>query len=467
MSTRAAVGEGGAIAIVLHTHMPYVHGYGTWPFGEEWLWEVYATSYLPVAELARRTPLTVSLTPVVGDQLEAPGAPGRCLDFYDVVRRRTHEEDQAGLRLKPGELDGELAASEYSWALHEAAIRGIHAHRDDLLEPLAQASTWTSAATHAVLPLLATEPGVRLQVATGIASHLRRTGAWGGGLWLPECAWDPELEGPLVDEGVRTVCVELTGVGDELRAPWVTPGGLRIVPIDRPLIDLVWHHTGYPGAAAYRDSHRRSFQNTPLWANGGGAYDPEAGAAQARADAADWARACAARLAGGQVAVVAFDTELFGHWWHEGPAFLEAAVDALAAEGVELVQLDELMARTADDLPVADAPPASTWGAGRDLRTWNGPAVSTIAWELRRAELALLAGREPGAPSDAALRDLLALQSSDWAFMVTEERAASYGWARFADHRQAVDRRSGPLPSSAPRLRHLAPDLARAALAVG
>ncbi len=461
------VGDGGALAIVLHTHMPYVHGYGTWPFGEEWLWEVYATSYLPVCELAQRAPLTVSLTPVVGDQLEAPGAAGRCLEFYDGVRRRSHDEDLTWLRMKPVELAGEIAAAEYSWSRHEAAIAGIDAERGDLLRPLAEVSTWTSAATHAVLPLLATEAGVRLQVATGIASHRRRAGGWGGGMWLPECAWDPELEGALVDEGVRTVCIEVAGGGDGVMAPWRTPGGLQVAPIDRTLIDLIWHHTGYPGAGDYRDSHRRSYQNVPLWANHGRAYDPAAGQAQAEADAAAWARACAKRLAGGQAAVVAFDTELFGHWWHEGAAFLAAAVEALAAEGVELVQLDELLARLSPGLEVADAPPASTWGAGRDLRTWTGPTVSTIAWELRRAELGALAAREPGTPSDAALRDLLALQSSDWAFMVTEERAASYGWARFADHRQAVDRRSGPLPSSAPRLRHLAPDLARDALAVG
>ena len=39
------------LAIVLHTHMPYVEGFGTWPFGEEWLWEAIATSYLPLLDL--------------------------------------------------------------------------------------------------------------------------------------------------------------------------------------------------------------------------------------------------------------------------------------------------------------------------------------------------------------------------------------------------------------------------------
>ncbi len=62
---------------------------------------------------------------------------------------------------------------------------------------------WTSAATHGLLPLMATDAGVRLQVATGTASHLRRFGDWGGGFWLPECAYVPGLERELADHGVR------------------------------------------------------------------------------------------------------------------------------------------------------------------------------------------------------------------------------------------------------------------------
>ena len=56
----------GELALVLHTHMPYVEGYGTWPFGEEWLWEAIATSYLPLLEvLDDGAPVTLSLTPVL------------------------------------------------------------------------------------------------------------------------------------------------------------------------------------------------------------------------------------------------------------------------------------------------------------------------------------------------------------------------------------------------------------------
>ncbi|CAA9302900.1 MAG: Glycogen branching enzyme, GH-57-type, archaeal, partial [uncultured Gemmatimonadaceae bacterium] len=72
----ARPGGPGALAIVLHTHMPYVEGFGTWPFGEEWLWEAVATSYVPLLDALDAAPgrVTLSVTPVLADQLEAPGA---------------------------------------------------------------------------------------------------------------------------------------------------------------------------------------------------------------------------------------------------------------------------------------------------------------------------------------------------------------------------------------------------------
>ena len=72
--TRGAPSDRGELALVLHTHMPYVEGYGTWPFGEEWLWEAVATCHLPLLDALGQhgAPLTLSLTPVLCDQLAAP-----------------------------------------------------------------------------------------------------------------------------------------------------------------------------------------------------------------------------------------------------------------------------------------------------------------------------------------------------------------------------------------------------------
>src|SRR3984957_10479464 len=112
----------GELAIVLHTHMPYVEGFGTWPFGEEWLWEAIAGSYLPLLDLLDEgAPLTLSLTPVLCDQLEAPGVEERFEAFVDEVRRRTHAEDIEGLRENGfDELAREL---ERSWSEYEVVLR--------------------------------------------------------------------------------------------------------------------------------------------------------------------------------------------------------------------------------------------------------------------------------------------------------------------------------------------------------
>ena len=67
ISDRDHVGD---IAIVLHSHMPYVEGFGTYPFGEEWLFDAAVRSYLAVLAVAQG--LTMTITPVLADPLEDP-----------------------------------------------------------------------------------------------------------------------------------------------------------------------------------------------------------------------------------------------------------------------------------------------------------------------------------------------------------------------------------------------------------
>ena len=89
----------GALALVLHSHMPYVEGFGTWPFGEEWLWEAVACVYLPLLDVLEGSPVTVGLTPVLCDQFEAMRGPAgeRYLRFLREIRTAIHAEDAHGL----------------------------------------------------------------------------------------------------------------------------------------------------------------------------------------------------------------------------------------------------------------------------------------------------------------------------------------------------------------------------------
>jgi 1,4-alpha-glucan branching enzyme len=469
----AGSSERGALAIVLHTHMPYVEGFGTWPFGEEWLWEALVGSYLPLLDLLDGgAPLTLSLTPVLCDQLEAPGVEERFGAFVDQVRRHTHTEDAAGLRRGGhAQLAQEL---ERSWGDYEGALEALERRGGDVLAALAPYAQWTSAATHAVLPLLASDAGVALQVQSGVDSHRARFGeGWGGGFWLPECAHVPRVERLLEGAGASATCVELTsrlGLGArEHLQPLLGDSGLVLVPVDRATISLAWSDAGYPADGAYRDYHHHTIHHHNVWSNDGDAYDHELALARAREHAADFVARTIARLRehgaglpGGGLAVFAIDTELLGHWWYEGVAWLGAVVEECSRQGLELQRLDDALERR-EPAQWRLGETASSWGAAGDLSTWSGPAVAEMAFAMRAAELELLAAGERA--GEAAVRELLALQSSDWAFMVQREIAATYARERFDGHAAALARAlaEGPGASTA-RVRNIARHARRATL---
>ena len=258
-------------------------------------------------------------------------------------------------------------------------------------------------ATHAILPLLATDAGVRLQLRTGIDAHRARFGdGWGGGLWSPECAYAPWLDGLLAQAGVRATCVDLTDVlapAAHLR-PLRTPAGPRLVPIDRATIELVWSRGGYPGDARYRNYHAFTEYRHRAWSNDGAPYDPARGAAAAREHAADFVARVRARVAGGGLCVFAVDTELFGDWWHEGPLWLEAVIGEAQAQGLTISQLDDALARHAA-VPAPAGLPVTSWGTPRDLTTWSAPPVAGLAWSARDAELRTVAAARPARPASA------------------------------------------------------------------
>jgi 1,4-alpha-glucan branching enzyme len=456
----------GELAIVLHTHMPYVEGFGTWPFGEEWLWEAIATSYLPLLDVLAAPGgehVTLSITPVLADQLEAPGALERGLGFLETIRPESHRLDIEELRAAGEDaLAAELERSAAEYATRARHLEQLMVGGGGLLAALAPYASWTSSATHAILPLVATDAGAVLQVQTGVAAHRRRFGGSHGGFWLPECAHAPWLDEVLEEAGVRATCVELTGVfglGDERHLrPLRAPDGPVLWPLDRAIIALVWGRAGYPSRGPYRDSHRHTTHRHHAWRNDSGPYDHGAALQQAHVDAAVFVARVRQRVAGGGVCVCALDTELLGHWWYEGVHWLGAVLEESARQGLALTTLDDALKRH-EPVPAPTQLPVSSWGDGGDLRTWSGPQAAELAWSARTAELriAALAARPP----ERALRELLALQSSDWAFLHTRATAGDYPIQRARGHLDALTRAiAGDSDLAAqPALRSLAPDL--------
>ncbi|MCO5315743.1 MAG: DUF1957 domain-containing protein [Solirubrobacterales bacterium] len=472
-------GEAGDLAIVLHTHMPYVEGYGTYPFGEEWLLDAVIRSYLPVLEIARD--LTMTVTPVLADQLESPGVGTRLERFL------------ADHRLGAAERD--IASAEPAFRVAAEAERDRYSKSTDRLErvqgdPLeafreagrdGRISLATSAATHAILPLIATRSGIDLQIETGVASHRRRFG-WKGGFWLPECAWRPGLDRDLARAGVEWFCLDQSEhlAGDDCLRPVRTPAGPLAFPIDWEAIGWLWSLDGYPSWPGYRDFHRLSMNGMHIFRIDGEPYDAEAASEMAGKQADEFLDRAATRLRTYRdrtgergLMTFAFDCELLGHWWAEGPVWLERVLTGADAAGIRLVTLDQATAERQDLGPDdQDAPLLpSTWGEGKDFRTWDSPAVSDLVWGARRLELRVLEAVTEGLPREAAeraVRDLLMVQSSDWAFLDSRRQAGDYPFERSLEHAlsafEAVESGTGVQIDS--RVRSLAPDLSLTPISV-
>jgi 1,4-alpha-glucan branching enzyme len=463
-------GTAGDLAIVLHSHMPYVEGFGTYPFGEEWLFDAVIRSYLPVLEMARD--LTLTVTPVLADQLEDPGAAERLRRFLVEWRIGAAEAD---LKQVPEEC---RAACEGERQRYSHALELLDAAGGNPLVPFQRAAAEgrvalaASTATHAVLPLLATRQGVRLQLETGVRSHRRRFG-WDGGFWLPECAYKPGLEWRLAEQGVRWFCIDQSAHREPLEAlaPVRTEAGPVALPIDWEAISWLWSLDGYPSDPAHAQFAGKSLRGIRIWRVGGGAYDPAAAEAAARRQAEEFLAATAQRLrayAEGHdrrgLLVFAIDTELLGHWWSEGPIWLRAVLEGAEAAGVRLLTVPQALA---EHEPAARPLRASTWGEEKDLRTWDSPPVADLAWGARRLELRLLRAVSGGLRGDRlarAARELLAAQASDWAFLDQRKQAGDYAYQRATDHSRAMLEAIDCDRATDPRMRSLAPDLSIAPL---
>jgi 1,4-alpha-glucan branching enzyme len=211
----------------------------------------------------------------------------------------------------------------------------------------------------------------------------------------------------------------------------------------------VWSpKAGYPGDPVYRDFHtydhpsglkpsRVTGRNVPPEQKR--PYEPELAAVAVRKHAADFVDTVVRRLRSlpkPGLVVAAYDTELFGHWWHEGPAWLDAVLTALPEAGVRVTTLRGAL--EAGHLGSRVELPASSWGSGKDWRVWDGEQVADMVADNAKLQRTLLETLRPSdvrdPVADQMLREALLALSSDWAFMVTKDSAADYARHRASTH---------------------------------
>jgi 1,4-alpha-glucan branching enzyme len=444
----------GTFCLVLHSHLPWVAHHGRWPVGEEWLYQAWAQSYLPLAatlrELAaegREELLTLGVTPVLAAQLDDPHCLRGAHAWLETWRLRAHE---AAPRLP------DLACDEHRTA--GAAIAEFETHWRHGASPVLAdlpVEILGGPATHPFGPLL--DPRVRrFALAAGLRDAVWRTGERPTGIWAPECGHRPGMEAEYAAAGVTHFLVDGPALhGDTAFARPV--GDVLCVGRDLDVTYRVWSpRKGYPGHRDYRDFHTYDHPTglKPARVTGPDVpphekapYDSGRAAARVAADAADFVETVGTRLDALRerhgrpaLSVAAFDTELFGHWWHEGPAWLAAVLRALPEAGVRVTTLRGALA----DPGLVGEPvalPESSWGSGKDWHVWEVPDLLALNAEVQDRLLTSVDkgrsfARDPLLDALAA-QALLAL-SSDWAFMVSTGSTMEYARHRAHLHADRV-----------------------------
>ncbi len=483
----------GYLAFVLHAHLPYVRHPEYDAFLEErWLFEAITETYIPLIKIFDRLvkeqvpgKLTLSISPSLLAMLE---------DELLMERYATH----LGKLIELSEKELVRTQNEPHFHYLAGVYRGLFQETQAIFERCGGklASVFkslhqqgaveliTTCATHGLLPLLAAQPkAVVAQIKTGLDYFESVFGFRPRGMWLPECGYYPGLDELLSHEGVRFFVLESHGLEHAsttpfygVYAPLYTPSGVAAFGRDQGSAKQVWSaREGFPGHPDYREFYRDIGHDLdfdyihPYIADGVRVdtgikyyritgptawkepYHPEVAKERAAQHAGEFLHQrishleyLASTMEVAPIVVAPFDAELFGHWWFEGPKWLDFVIRKAAfdQDTLELIALSDYL----DRHPVHQVgiPATSTWGHKGYLEGWLNGKTDWIYPQLyecaaRMEKLAQRHSREPVAPLtrralNQALRELLLAQSSDWPFIINNETSTQYATRRVKDH---------------------------------
>jgi len=483
----------GNLALVLHAHLPYVRHQEHEEFLEEnWLFEAITETYVPLFGVLERLiddridfRLTVSLTPTLASMLLDPLLQSRYLKKLEKTIELA-EKEMARTAALP---DFHPLALMYHTLLVEVRDAFLNRYGKNLVsafqrfQQLGKVEVIASAATHGYLPLLSVnESAVRAQIAVGVKHYQQVFGRNPAGFWLPECGYYPGVDRLLRERGIRYTLVETHGItrADHrprygVFAPIVTPSGLAVFGRDPDSSRQVWSsEVGYPGDFDYREFYRDighdfdlSYVGPYIHPDGirtdtglkyyritgknkpKEPYVPEWAEQKAASHAEHFlserirqVTELSASMDRPPVVVAPYDAELFGHWWFEGPRWLEYLIRkaALDQDTIRLVTLSEYLDQCPDNQVAT--PCLSSWGRDGFSEVWLNSQNDWIYPHLHQGADAMenLAAAHPQATGlearalNQAGRELLLAQASDWTFMINSGTMAEYATRRVKSH---------------------------------
>ncbi|QDU63660.1 1,4-alpha-glucan branching enzyme [Planctomycetes bacterium Pan216] len=489
----------GCLCLVLHAHLPFVRHPEFDEFLEEdWLFEAITETYIPLLQVLEGLEqdgidyrLTISISPTLAAMLSDALLQERYLRHLDNLVDLAHREIERTRWIKQLNRLAKMYAERFEQSRDFFSDR----HGGDLLRAFAHAGSTgcveliTCPATHGYLPLMTSPRSTWAQIEMGCREFDRHLGHRPRGIWIPECGYVHGLDQQLRDAGIDYFFTEthallfskprsLHGVYAPIRCP---DSGLVAAARDFESTRQVWSSVeGYPGDPAYRDFYRdvgydleygylRPHLHRPGLRSQTGVkyhritgrtddkdlYDPELAMAKAREHAADFVRHrrqqvqwLEEQLAGQLPIIVApYDAELFGHWWYEGPEWLNSVLRDIAEDrdSLETITIPEYLERSRE-LQISE-PGVSSWGANGYNQVWLDHSNDWIyphlhAMEAKMIDLARTHADATGPMRRAlnqAARELMLAQSSDWAFIMSNGTATEYATQRTQTHVVSFD----------------------------
>ncbi len=474
----------GHLIIVLHSHLPFVkHLEEEYFLEENWFYEAITETYLPLLRAfgnlknkGVRFRITMSITPplanMLSDRLLAERY-NRYLGSRLLLAQKKYKEEK---NLKKREIllfykNRYSALKETLKNLNGNILDGFKNFQDEgFLEII------TCTATHEILPLELHEESRYAQVKTSVDEYERFFGRKPKGIWLGECAYTPGVDKILGENGIEYTFVDshglLYGTPSPLygvHSPVVSGAGVAFFARDPEASKQVWSaREGYPGDFNYREFYRdlgydlddeevRKFLHPGGFRFDSGIkmhkitgkvpldkkelYDREKAKEMAEIHAGNFmfnrereAEYLMSVMDREPVIVAPFDTELFGHWWFEGPDFLESLLEKIFrfSEVIDTMSPSDYL----EKYPVnqLSQPAPSTWGDGGYFKVWLNEKNDWIYPELylmgeKMINFAERFGSSSGIRKrvlNQMARELMLAQSSDWAFLITTETAVDY-----------------------------------------
>ncbi len=485
--------EFGHLAIVLNAHLPFVRHPEHREFLEEdWFYEAVVETYIPLLRVFNGLveegvdfKITVAVSPPLCEMMADSLLQDRCLNY---INRRTELMEMEVNRTR------NMPFYETAILYREKFKQARHLFEDVYKKNLVNAFRWlqdsgkveimTCAATHGFLPHMATERARAAQIQVGCQNYEKHFGRPPRGIWLPECAYTPGLDIHLSSAGVHYFLQDTHGILNAsprpvygIFAPIVTPSGVAAFGRDVESSKQVWSaKEGYPGDWNYREFYRdlgydADYEYIRPYLHSDGIkrhlgikyhritgsvplsekqpYDPYVAREKVAEHAGNFmfnrqhqARFLKGILGRRPIMVAPYDAELFGHWWFEGPEFLDFLFRKIAFDqkDISTVTLSQYL----EENPILQisTPSASSWGDKGYYEVWLNSANDWIYRHLHKAEERMLELARENQEAEGvtermlnqAARELLLAQSSDWAFIMTTGTMTPYAEKRTRDH---------------------------------